>query len=116
MKLTVTTDDGVAVIRIDGDLDRANIGAFTDLLAGHLGVGQHRLLVNLEACPYLDSAGLAALLAFLEAIRHDDGILAVVGPQPQVRRILEIVGLLAQDRFRVYGDEAAARSSLKGSI
>jgi len=116
MKLTVTSDDGFAVVRVDGDLDRPNVGAFNDLLARHLSLGQQHLLLNLEACPYLDSAGLAALFSFLEAIQRNDGILAAIGPQPQVRRILEIVGLPTQRRFRVYDDEAAARADLKGSV
>jgi anti-sigma B factor antagonist len=116
MRLVHNTDDGFVVIRIDGELDHANIGALKDVLAAHLGEGQHNLLMDLEACTYLDGAGLAALFTFLKLTEQDGGMLSVAAPQPQLRRLFEIVGLLGSERVQVYDDITAARFALSSPV
>ena len=51
--------DGVAVLKVVGEIDMSNTEAFDTALDGTSG----RLVVDLTECEYLDSAGLSVLFA-----------------------------------------------------
>ncbi|MCK8678450.1 STAS domain-containing protein [Streptomyces lichenis] len=65
--LTLTADqrpDGTAVIRAAGEIDMSN----TEALAGALDTTPGRLVIDLTAVEYLDSAGLSVLFAHADRI------------------------------------------------
>jgi len=89
----VQRDGGVRLV-VAGEVDVVSAGQLREYLAGALDLRPSALTVDLGGVTFLDSTGLSALVfAHLRAVA--EGIpLAVSNPQPQVRRILDITGML----------------------
>ena len=101
----------VPVIRVRGELDRLNAPALERILRIHLRAGNHRLLLDLSDCPYVDSGGLAAILTTAIDIQ-DGGLLAIVAPSLPIRRLLELVGLYEHRHCAIFKGERDALSAL----
>lgn len=81
-----TGPDGAAVLTVTGEIDMSNAGVFADALTEAVaGAGGSRLVIDLTAVQYLDSAGLAALFAQADHIEVRTGQL--------LAPLLEISGL-----------------------
>ena len=81
----------VAVCRLHGDLDAATVTAFREVVSAM--AGEPRLVVDLGAVPFIDSAGLGALVAAVRRARSRGGDMALcVRPGP-VGRVLALTGL-----------------------
>ena len=102
-----TRIDGLVVIGIDGELDGSNVALLDECLSAHLAAGKHRIVIDLQACCFIDSTGLSRILHLVRDVQAD-GALAVAGPNPNIRRLLDVVGLPGADGFEVYGDVATA--------
>ena len=48
-----------------------------------------RLVVDMSRVPYVDSSGLAVLIAAMQSVEHDGGVFMLAGAQEAVRTILE---------------------------
>jgi anti-anti-sigma factor len=82
--------DGVFVIAVEGELD---MNTATDLereLQGPLGAAQSPLLIDLSACEFIDSTGIALIVRSWQAL---DGGFALCGVGHQVKRVLDVTGL-----------------------
>ncbi|GIE32586.1 anti-anti-sigma factor [Actinoplanes italicus] len=83
---TGTGPDGAVVLTVAGEIDMSNAGVFADALTEAVaGADGSRLVVDLTAVQYLDSAGLAALFAQADHIEVRTGQL--------LAPLLEISGL-----------------------
>jgi anti-anti-sigma factor len=111
MNMTDCTTDGLAVIGIEGDLDRSNVAEFQDCISAHLTSGRRRVVVDLQECAFIDSAGLGALLYLVVDIGAE-GRLAVAGPSRRIKRLFEIVGLERDQRFEIHEDVPAAAAAI----
>jgi anti-sigma B factor antagonist len=93
-KLEVTDFEGIPVIRISGELDlytAARVRIAADLL---LGRGHRHLIFDLDGTSFIDSSGIAALIAVKKRPEtRDIGVVAGEGP---ARRL---VTRLALQRF-----------------
>jgi stage II sporulation protein AA (anti-sigma F factor antagonist) len=96
---------------VSGELDHIGSPALEEALQVHLRAGNHRLILDLSSCPYIDSGGLAVIMTTVADLR-DDGLLAIVAPDISTRRLLEVVGLYDQKRCAVFRDEPQALSSV----
>jgi anti-sigma B factor antagonist len=108
--LTLSTEqaDGVAVIRVTGDLDLSTVSAF-DAELEQLLTAEH-LVVELADCTFIDSSALRALVRAQKLVAGSGGTLALVAPSQPARRVLEIATL---DRFvPVFGTVGEAVTSL----
>ncbi len=103
MILSDVTYEDVVVVTIAGELDHSNSDVLGDSLAAHLDGAPHHLVLDLSECPYMDSAALAVLLTFHQRHRAE-GVLAVAAASPNVRRLLELVGLSQSQGFEIYED------------
>jgi anti-anti-sigma factor len=101
----------VPVLRVNGDLDRLNAPALERLFMAHIRAGNHRLILDLSACSYVDSGGLAVIMTMAGDLR-DDGLLAIVAPNAPARRLLQVVGLYEHPRCGVFPVETDALSVL----
>ncbi len=73
--------------------------------------GEHRLVIDLNLVPYIDSKGLESLVDYYNLIRKGGGSIKVFNPNPLCNEILEITGMTKY--FDIYFDlETAARSFL----
>lgn len=89
MDFTVAVEslDGRVVVRVEGDLDLASAAEFEDALAD--SPDGLKLILDLGACTFLDSAGIRAIAA---AVRRPAGV-AIVASSPAVLRALELTTL-----------------------
>lgn len=92
---------GIPLLSLEGDFDRAAVSLFAERADAALRGQGKRLLLQLTDCPYMDSGGVSALLSCLHRVRGS-GWLGVIGPDPNVLRLLETVGLSIDPSFRVF--------------
>jgi anti-anti-sigma factor len=91
------TESGIRVIAVTGELDLAvadRVREAIDRAAKAPGV-----LVDLSACEFLDSTGIAVLIRGREALAAEGRELAICNPRSQVLRVLEVTGLTRLDGF-----------------
>jgi anti-anti-sigma factor len=96
LTIRVSRQDGIAVLRLSGELDVATAEAFGARLIEVLDGGAERVIVDLSATPFIDSKGLAV---FLIAARRLPGGVAVVSPRERVTRLFQATGLAHQLRL-----------------
>lgn len=90
---------GVPIVEVRGEVDHATSNALEEVCNRALGEG-NKMALDLGDCPYMDSGGISVLLSLLKRVRTE-GALAVISPDPNLLRVLEIVGLTLDRSFRV---------------
>jgi len=80
---------GAPVVAVSGDLDISNAGALEAAVASLTAARPRRIVFDLSALRFIDSAGIAVLLG--AASRADD--VRLRRPSPAVRRVVELTGL-----------------------
>lgn len=92
--IKVERHDGVPVVRPREDVDAANAAALREQLAECVDSGADRLVVDLTATRYIDSAGIDMLFRLGELLRQRRAmLLLVIAPDSNLARLAEIVGL-----------------------
>ena len=114
MELQTVQTRGVTVVVPKGDLDASAAEQIkrrlTDLiLADCIEKGHSKVVVDLGAVPFIDSSGLAALVAAMKQARTSGGDLRLCALQDDVWSILEMTGLT--NHIAVYEDRQEALSS-----
>jgi anti-anti-sigma factor len=102
-------EDGVAVVRLSGDLDIATAGQVPELVAGVLREGRSKLVVDLRQVRLIDSVGVKALLHVRRRVWRHDGVVAFVCADEPIGRILRVMGLYSLLPCTDDFDEAMAR-------
>lgn len=82
----MSEDAGVTVCRPVGELDAFTIGPFREQLATLAAGGD--VVIDLCAVPFMDSAGLGALIGGIRKVRDAGGEVAVVCDRSAVLRLL----------------------------
>ncbi|HEU4320775.1 MAG TPA: STAS domain-containing protein [Acidimicrobiia bacterium] len=85
-----TVREGVALMRLSGEIDLSSAAGVTDKFAECAGQGLTDMVVDATGVTFMDSTGLHALIEGKRLV-HDDGIRIYLVPSPQVRRVLELV-------------------------
>jgi anti-sigma B factor antagonist len=101
MDVRVSQIGDTPLVEAHGDIDHNNCGSVEVALGDALDAGNTVVLLDLRDVSYIDSGGLSVLLSGVRRLR-DKGWLGAVGPNTNVRRLLEIVGLLVDPSFRVF--------------
>lgn len=107
LEINVDQAGDYTVCRPVGELDAFTVGQFREALA-ELSTSP-ALVIDLSGVPFLDSAGLGALIGGVRRAREAGGDVAVYGARPAVARLLHTTGF---DRVASVADseESAARS------
>jgi anti-sigma B factor antagonist len=122
MSLTVRVEDGVSIIALQGeftvghtslaqplDLRGRRLSDLGQTLHRLLENGDRKILLDLTAVSFLDSAGLGELIACKKRTAEKGGDIRLLRPNGRVRDLLDMLSL---DRiFRLFDDEAAALAS-----
>jgi anti-anti-sigma factor len=90
------TDDGGTDVTVFGELDLATVDKVSAALDSVL-TGSGHVVIDLRACPFVDSTGIAAIARAAIGLREQGRPLRIRGVRERVRRILEISGLLSSD-------------------
>jgi anti-anti-sigma factor len=101
-------DDNAFVIQVEGELDLATVGSFQDALDQALRADSPQVIVDLEACGFIDSTGLRTLVSVHSALggRAGDRVLAIVSARDEVKRVLGITGI--DSLIPIFPDRGAA--------
>ncbi|BDI34341.1 hypothetical protein CCAX7_63920 [Capsulimonas corticalis] len=80
------------IITTRGDIDIATAPVLEKHLSALASQGRRHLVLNLSHTAYMDSSGLAAVMRTHKTLQHIGGEIAIIGCQPSVGRILNLVG------------------------
>lgn len=96
-KLTVTLERTGSAARIAaiGAVDASTAQLLRDSLSAAIADGVSTVVLDLAGVHYLDSSGVGALVQAHNSTTARGARLTVANPQPMVRRVLEVVGVLA---------------------
>jgi anti-sigma B factor antagonist len=90
LQIEVEAADAVTVCRPVGELDAYTVGQFREALADLASTP--RLLIDLSQVPFMDSAGLGALIGGIRRAREAGGDVAVACSRPTLTRLLHTTG------------------------
>lgn len=90
LEITVEQSDDHTICRPMGELDAYTVGQFRESLSQLAGAP--RLLIDLSAVPFMDSAGLGALIGGIRRAREAGGDVAVACSRPTLTRLLHTTG------------------------
>ncbi|UGS36583.1 STAS domain-containing protein [Capillimicrobium parvum] len=91
--LSLSHADGVAVVAVHGTVDLYTARELRGLLNDTLPRSRGTVLLDLSESTFVDSSGLAALIAAHRRARRDGGLLVVVNRDREIARLLEVTGL-----------------------
>lgn len=95
MLLDVEMKKDTLLVRPNGELDLGVADRFRRTLDETIEKGKARNLVfNLTRVSFVDSSGLGVLLGRYKRVSKNGGKVFIVSPQPQVRKVLDLSGLL----------------------
>jgi len=112
-EVTSSERSGVRVISVEGELDLDTAPELESPLKAALGAGDPTLVIDLSACEFVDSTGIALIVsAWRQLDRNGDGngkgCLLLCGIRDQVHRVFEISGLESAIPMRGSLEEALA--------
>ena len=89
---TVTPEEGepYELCRPEGELDAYTVGQFREALTSL--AEQPRLLIDLSEVPFMDSAGLGALIGGIRRARENENKVAVACSRATLTRLLHTTG------------------------
>ena len=90
LDIQVDLDRGCTICRPVGELDAFTVSQFRQTLAELASSPQ--LLIDLSGVPFVDSAGLGALIGGIRRVRELGGEVAVACPRPTLTRLLRTTG------------------------
>lgn len=107
LRIELVEEDQYTICRPVGELDAYTVGQFREAL-GQLA-STPKLLIDMSEVPFVDSAGLGALIGGIRRAREVGGDVAVCCSRPTLVRLLHTTGF---DRIVTVVDtvEEAARS------
>jgi anti-sigma B factor antagonist len=90
-EVTVTSEDGVCVVAVSGELDLNTIAELRTALADSHGVAT--TVVDLRGLTFIDSSGVSGVMAAARRARDAGSrLVCVPGPAP-IQRIFELTGV-----------------------
>ena len=90
LQIELDDGDGYTVCRPVGELDAYTVGQFREAL-GQLA-SKPKLLIDMSEVPFVDSAGLGALIGGIRRAREAGGDVAVCCNRPTLVRLLHTTG------------------------
>jgi anti-sigma B factor antagonist len=90
---------GVAVVRLDGELDPHSTPVLQRVVDQVIAEGATRVTFHLADLRFIDSSGLRVLIATHRRLLEGGGALTLAAPSDTTRRLLEITGL--HDHFEI---------------
>ncbi|MFV0525991.1 MAG: STAS domain-containing protein [Acidimicrobiales bacterium] len=90
LDITIEETESYTLCRPSGELDAYTVGTFRDALTRL--AGKRRLLIDLSEVPFMDSAGLGALIGGIRRTREAEGAVAVACSRPALTRLLHTTG------------------------
>jgi anti-sigma B factor antagonist len=94
LSVKVQRDSGPVRVVAAGEIDMSTAAQMRESLNATLDKRPSVLVVDLAAVTFIDSTGVAALVHARNRAIEEGASLTVVNPQPIVRRVLHVTGML----------------------
>lgn len=95
LKVDFRQEKNTLVAKVSGELDMLSAGPFRAKVEAALDKGEARnLVLNFSEVSFIDSSGLGVLLGRYKRLSSEGGRIAISGAAPQVKRILELSGIM----------------------
>lgn len=105
MEASVDRRGDVSTVHVSGSVDGLTAEDLQRVLSSEVEAGHHNVVADFGDVDYTSSAGLRVLLATLKQTRSRGGDLRLAGPNPEVRKVLELSGFTSILRvFRTVDD------------
>lgn len=88
-----TTDDGVVVVAVEGQLIVGNRQELKNLVHEALEHGGRKFVIDCSRTGYIDSSGLGALVSMSRKVRESGGELRIAGLNEDLRSLFELTKL-----------------------
>ena len=108
--------EGVHIVSVRGELDLATAPELREMLDKELA-GEAPILIDLTACEFIDSTGIAVIVRAWQQRQGSDGaapqggLLGLCAPDKQVQRLLEVTGV--DSSISVFADCKAGIEELR---
>jgi anti-sigma B factor antagonist len=113
MNVTTSHTGGVVVMRVNEPrLTYPILSDFVTAVTGLLASGERRILVDLTAVGYVDSATIGCLMDLYRQATAAGGAFKLAGVQKRVETMLAMTG--AHNFLEVHADQASALASFGG--
>lgn len=109
IELERTTDGGVDVVHVRGEVDVLTAPALADELGRTSETDAARLVVDLDGVDFLDSTGLGVLVNARKRITGAGGRFSVASSNPRITKLFSITGL--DELFDIHPDTDSAVSA-----
>jgi anti-sigma B factor antagonist len=110
MNLTTEHANGVAIVRVgESRLMYPLLSEFSNVVTQLIAAGEKKILVDLGAVGYVDSATIGCLMDLYRQASSAGGALKLAGVQKRVETMLTMTG--AQNFIEVHADEPSAVKS-----
>ncbi len=90
LEIHIEQTDNYTLCRPSGEIDAYTVGSFREALTNL--AESERLLIDLSDVPFMDSAGLGALIGGIRKVREAEGAVAVSCDRPALIRLLHTTG------------------------
>ena len=90
LEIEVNDEGTHQLCRPVGELDAYTVGQFREVLTGLASAP--RLVIDLSSVPFMDSAGLGALIGGIRRTRENNGEVSVACSRPTLTRLLHTTG------------------------
>jgi anti-sigma B factor antagonist len=107
VELSVGDCGGHPMVALSGQLDLADAPDVAAELATVVAARGPSVIVDLTDLEFIDSSGLGVLVRTLRRAREGGGDLHLAAPQQQVRRLLDVTGLIRVFPVHASVEEAA---------
>jgi anti-anti-sigma factor len=87
-------------LRLSGEFDMSSVDTFR-LAVETLGDPDREVVLDMTELTFIDSSGIRAILTMAQEIGANGVVLR--NPQPNVRRVLDLIGLQGRSGIRVEG-------------
>lgn len=84
------SEDGVLTVSLEGELDLATADRVRDPLEKAIEAGTRRIVIDMLSCTFIDSTGLGVLLHCAKRLEEENGGMALVCTDEQIKRLLEL--------------------------
>jgi anti-anti-sigma factor len=99
LAVAVERNGDTAIVRIDGEIEFATAPRLRTIILELAHDGARPVILDLEHVTFLDSAGISLLIQAKKRLAASGSDLVLQAPLPNVRRVLEISGVI--ELFRV---------------
>ena len=102
--------DGLHIVELTGEVDLYHASELRSVLGAHAEAKRPALVVDVSGVIYMDSAGIATLIEYVQRSMAFGGRFALAGAQQKLRAIFELVRL--GEIFPIRPTLAEAKSAL----